>query len=381
MAVTDAPTPGLDAPSGTEVRRDISPAWRILLFTGRRFVSIAVAIVIAIYLTILIANMGGHMDEIRKAQIYETYNMFVSQDEEFRHLSGAEKRQLIEDMAQIQIQTLNLDQPFPIRSVRYLWNGLTLNLGRAESITSDSGSRQIRLILLGRLGPTLLLQSTSFLLIFVTALLLGLVLSRGYGSFFDRLVVALAPTSSAPPWFYGIFLILIFAALLGWLPFGGMVKAPPPANKWAYFASLMQHLILPVAATFISTIFAAIFSNRTFFLIYSSEDYVDMARAKGLSDRTIERRYILRPTLPTIITQFALAVIGLWIGSALTEQIFNWPGLGQLLLRAARLPDTPVIVANTIIYAYLLAITVLVLDIVYALVDPRVKVGAEDGMS
>ncbi len=141
--------------------------------------------------------------------------------------------------AQVQIRTLKLDQPFAIRSVRYLWNGLTSNLGYAESMTSDRGSRQVQHILLDRLGPTLLLQASASLLTFFTALFVGLALSRGYGSFFDRLVVALAPSSSAPAWFYGIFLILIFSALLGWLPFGGMVKAPPPADKWEYF--LQRH--------------------------------------------------------------------------------------------------------------------------------------------
>src|SRR5690606_29496306 len=133
---------------------------------------------------------------------------------------------------------------------------------------------------------------------------------------------------------------------------------------------------LPVAAVFTSTIFASIFSQRTFFLIYSSEDYVDMAKAKGLSDRAIERRYILRPTLPPIVTNLALSFITLWTGNVTLEQVFNWPGLGQLFWIASRAPDTPVIVANTIIYAYLLAITVLILDIVYAIVDPRVKVGS-----
>lgn len=377
MAVVHAPIPGLDAPVGVDAQRETSALARILLYTGKRLLSIVVAIVIAVYLTILIANLGGHMDVIRKAQIRENLGMWVNQAEEYRHLTGAQKRQLIEDLALIQEQTLKLDQPFAIRSFRYLWNGLTLNLGNAEMLTADSGSKQVQLILLGRLGPTLLLQASAFILIFGGALLLGLALSRGYGSFFDRLIVALAPTSSAPSWFYGIFLILLFSALFGWLPFGGMVKAPPPPNKWEYFLSLMKHLILPVGAIVTSAFFAEAFRNRTFFLIYSSEDYVDMAKAKGLSDRAIERRYILQPTLPTIITNFALSIIGLWLGSALLEEVFNWPGLGQLLLQAANGPDTPVIVASTIIYAYLLAITVFVLDVIYALVDPRVKVGAE----
>lgn len=83
---------------------------------------------------------------------------------------------------------------------------------------------------------------------------------------------------------------------------------------------------------------------------------------------------MLRPTLPTIITSFALLVINLWVGGIILETVFNWPGLGRLLFQAISLFDTPVIVASTVIYAYLLGVTVFLLDIIYALVDPRVKV-------
>jgi peptide/nickel transport system permease protein len=100
-----------------------------------------------------------------------------------------------------------------------------------------------------------------------------------------------------------------------------------------------------------------------------------MAKAKGLSSRQIERRYILRPTLPTIITNFALLLIALWTGGIVLETVFNWPGLGRLLFRAIGLFDTPVIVGSTVIYAYLLALTVFLLDFLYALVDPRIRVG------
>ncbi|MCA9874623.1 MAG: ABC transporter permease, partial [Anaerolineales bacterium] len=204
---------------------------------------------------------------------------------------------------------------------------------------------------------------------------LGLSLSRRYGSFFDKLVLGLAPTSAAPGWFYGLFLILIFAGLLHLLPFGGMVSAPPPDNPIDYALSLLEHMLLPVTATLISAIFLTIYNWRTFFLIYASEDYVEMAKAKGLPDGMIERRYVLRPTLPNIITSFALLLITLWTGAIILETVFNWPGIGQLYFKAIGVYDTPVILANTVVYAYLLAITVFLLDFLYALVDPRVRVG------
>ncbi len=159
--------------------------------------------------------------------------------------------------------------------------------------------------------------------------MIALFLSRRYGSWLDRLIVALAPTSAAPSWFYGVFLILIFAAILRWFPFGGMVQTPPPQGTLPYALSVLKHLVLPASSIVISAIFYSIYSWRTFFLIYSSEDYVEMAKAKGLTSAAIERRYILRPTLPTIITSFALTIISLWTGSIVLERVFNWPGLGS----------------------------------------------------
>ena len=225
------------------------------------------------------------------------------------------------------------------------------------------------------MAPTLLLMASGQLLLFFSGVSVALFLSRRYGSALDKFIIAMAPTSSAPAWFYGIFLILIFAAVLGWLPFGGMVDAPPPQTTLLRALSIGKHMILPVLALLISSIFSTSYSWRTFFLIYSSEDYVEMAKAKGLSDRAIERRYVLRPTLPTIVTSFALTLITLWVGAIVLETVFAWPGIGRLTQQAINLFDTPVIVANAVIYAYLLGVTVFLLDIIYSLVDPRVKLG------
>lgn len=348
---------------------------RVAKYTGLRSVTMMITIVIGVYLTILIANMGGYVDEIMRGNIQDNIANTLRNQESFQKLSPEAQQKLFQQEVLNEEKRLGLDQPFIIRSFAFLWDGLTLNLGRSLHMTSDTGSRTVRLIILERLGPTLLLMGTSQLLLFFTSVYLALMLSRKYGSFFDRIVIALSPTSSAPSWFYGIFFILLFAAVLRILPFGGMVSAPPPENSLEYALDVLKHLILPASALFVSLIFISIYNWRTFFLIFSSEDYVEMAKAKGLTDREIESRYILRPTLPTIITSFALTLIGLWTGAIITETVFIWPGLGRTLFTAVGLYDTPVIVGSTIIYAYLLAITVFLLDFVYALVDPRVKVG------
>ena len=350
---------------------------RVARYTLARLVTMAITVVIGLYLTILIANMGGYVDKIRMGQIREDVNQKVANNPQNRGLSIGVREKLINDEITLEAHRLGMDRPFIQRSFDFLWDAITLNLGRAQNMTSNSGSGSVRLIILERLPATLVLFGASDIILFILALVFALMLSRSYGSGFDKLSVALTPLSSAPGWFYGIFLILLFASVFHFLPFGGMVDAPPPDDKISYALSVLKHMILPVAAYSISSIFLSIFSWRTFFLIYSSEDYVDMAKAKGLTSRDINSRYILRTTLPTIITSFALLVISSWTGAPIFETIFSWPGLGRALYQAVGLFDTPVIVGETVIFAYLLAITVFLLDIVYAIVDPRVKIGGE----
>jgi peptide/nickel transport system permease protein len=356
-------------------RRARRQAWlRLLRYTGTKLLVLFFTVVAGVYITVLIANMGGYVDEIRRGAIRETVALELSVDEQFRNLPEERRTAIIEERIAIQERRYGLDQPFLIRSFTYLADAITLNLGFSEALSSDSGSRQVSNIILERLPSTLVLFGTANLLLFFVSLFFGLSLSRRYGSFLDKTVLALAPTSAAPGWFYGLFLILVFAGVLGLLPFGGMVKAPPPENDFEYAVSLMQHMALPVVAILLSSVFLTTYNWRTFFLIYASEDYVEMAKAKGLPDRMIERRYVMRPTLPNIVTSFALLLIALWTGAIILETVFNWPGIGQLYFRAIGVFDTPVILANTVLYAYLLAFTVFLLDFIYALVDPRVRV-------
>ena len=367
-----APKGAVQLRVGIRIPETLSRVLKYLLFRG---IALFVTVVIGVYLTVLIANMGGYLDTIRKAQIQEAVGVGVMNDPTLKGLPASEIRRVMDERIAIEMQSLNLDQPFALRSLNYLTDALTLNLGRAEFISSDSGSRQVRLILVERMPASLVLTGMSNLFLFFAAIFIALFLSRHYGSRLDRIVIAMAPSSSIPAWFYGIFLILFFASILHILPFGGMVDAPVPETLPAYIGSLLKHMILPVSALLIHSIFVSVYNWRTFFLIYSSEDYVDMAKAKGLTSRTIERRYILRPTLPPIVTSFAFTLVYLWQGAIILETVFAWPGLGRLLYQAINLFDVPVIVGNTVLIAYLLVTSVFLLDIIYALLDPRVKVG------
>lgn len=348
-------------------------------FTLKRAFSLFITVIIAVYITVLIANWGGQMDETRKSQIKYYVAITIYANPAYQGMPTSELQALVDQMSQLEFERQGLDRPFILRSFGYLKDAITLDLGRSENMTSDSGSREVSRILLERLPSTLVLVATADLLLFFVALFGALYLSRRYGSALDRTVIALAPTSAAPSWFYGLFLIMIFAAILRVLPWGGMVAAPPPPTNLGYALSLAKHLIMPVTAIVIGALFSSIYSWRTFFLIYSSEDYVELSRAKGLSSQDIERRYILRPTLPPIITSFLLMVITMWMGMIVLETVFGWPGIGRLFYQAIQLADTPVIVGAVVILGYLLAATVFLLDFIYAALDPRVRLGADGG--
>ena len=362
-------------PETEKKRLENSTLVRVVRYSAVRLLTLFVTVVIGIYLTIVIANMGGHVDDIMRGEIRDRINQQFAQNPAMQKMAPDQRRNLLEQSITLEERRVGLNQPIALRNATFLVNALSLNLGRAINMTSDSGSKEVRLIILGRLPATLLLMGTSELFLFFSSVLLALSLSRRYGSWWDKLTITLSPTSAVPPWFYGIFFILIFAAVLKILPFGGMTDSPPPSNPVDYALNVLKHLILPASSLVLSSFFLSIYNWRTFFLIYSSEDYVEMAKAKGLPARDVERRYILRPTLPTIITNFALTLIGVVGGAIITETVFLWPGLGRTTYQAIGLYDTPVIVGTTIVYAYLLAITVFLLDFVYALVDPRVKVG------
>jgi peptide/nickel transport system permease protein len=364
-------------PVVTPRKKSESAIARVTKYMAVRLVTMAFTVMVGLYLTILIANMGGYVDEIRRGDIREDVTLQVMNDPGNRNLTGDQRVKLIADRIVLEEKRLGMDKPFAVRSFAFLRDAVTLDLGFAEFINASNGSRSVKEIVLERLPSTLLLLGATNIILFFVTLFAALSLSRHYGSWLDRFVVATSPMSAAPAWFYGVFVIVIFAASLHVLPFGGMVDVPPPNNKVEYALSLLKHMILPTLALALNGAAFAIYNNRTFFLIYSSEDYVEMAKAKGLSAREVERKYILRPTLPTNITNFAFLLIGVIGGAPVFEGVFNWPGLGNTALVAAGLFDTPVVVGTTVIFAYLLAITVFLLDFVYALVDPRVKIGSE----
>lgn len=372
------------------------PALRLVKYLITRAITISITIVIGIFITVVIANKGGYIDAIVEEEISnQVFENWLS-NQYYLSLTDEKREQELEKLRAGLSKEFGLTlAPFP-KNLRYTLNVLTFQWGSVLNKQNiklikprlrERSFLQFRVtnIVLKNFPNTILLIASANLLVFILGLPLALILSRNYSNWIDRLFVILSPISSIPSWAHGIFLIIIFAIQLKWLPISGMVDVMPPNSTWGYIAVVLKHMALPVSAIFISLFFQCVYTWRTFFLIYSSEDYVELAKAKGIPDQMIERRYILRPTLPFIVTSFSVTLLGFWQTTTALEYIFGWPGIGMLYVEALgvhvtekRIIDAVLILGVVTIFAYLMGLTMLIMDATYALMDPRFNIGSDD---
>ena len=352
--------------------------FRVAQYTIVRGLSLALMVAIGIFLSIIVINYGGYIDRIAEANIDGAIMGFAMAGG-FRDVPEDQQEQVMADMHWQMEEAAGLHLPFLLRCARWWVDAVSFDFGEGQGVVMLSGPalehHAVRGIILERLPATLLLSGITNLLLFGASVYLALTLSRHYGSLLDKLTVALSPLSAAPNWIYGVILVVIFGAQLHWLPLSGMYDDLPPETSWGYVPIVLKHMVLPAAAIALSTFFQSVYAWRTFYVMQIEEDHVDMARAMGLPPAMVERRYILRPTLPFLLTSFTLMLITFWQSTIALETFFDWPGIGSLLLFAIRANNRGVTVGVIVMFAYLLAVTIFLLDVAYALVDPRVRLG------
>ena len=344
-------------------------------FIAKRALILTLTLMFSVYMTVVIANFGGYVDKLLRDQITFDVTTALSRDPNFAKLSQEERQKLIEQRIEARIRAAGLDKPFLERSLIQFTQALTLNLGRAAFLRSSSGSKAIADIIMERLPRTVLLFTLGTIMAAGIGIFLGLVQARKALSKFDRIMIVLEIfTYVQPAWFYGILFILIFAFYLRIFPSGGMVSIPAPTEPVAYFLDVLYHLALPLITWIFASFGYWAYTTRNIVLQTMEEDFVTAARAKGLPERIILWRYVLRPSSPPIITGVAFAIVFSWTGAIITETVFNWPGIGLLFWEAIAALDAPVIIGLTVILAYLIVLTVLALDIIYGILDPRLRV-------
>lgn len=351
--------------------------WRNLArYIAGRVLMLGVGVITAVYLTIIIANFGGYVDEIIASDLEFAIGMAVS-SENMPDLTADERETLYAQLLEQAKDARGLNDPLFIRSARWLGDGLRLDWGEVSGRAYQISSRRLSVseVILSNISRTLLVFGVANMLLFVGAVFTALALNRRHGSKVDRIFVLLSPLSSAPAWVYGVLLSTFFLRVFGFSTGGTFDTWYEGELRLSHITVILRHLILPFCALFLAGMFQTVVVWRSFFQVYSNEDYVDLAYAKGLSNGRIDRRYIMRPAMPALLTSFALLLAALWQEVIALEFFFNVQGIGRLFALALAAYDTPMIVAVVTVFAYLIALTVLVLDVCYAFLDPRIRVG------
>ncbi|MFO7712719.1 MAG: ABC transporter permease [Dehalococcoidia bacterium] len=327
-------------------------------FAFSRALVLLLVLIIGSYLMIAVMNLGGELDRIVEARVRHEIALEVARHPEFQNLSPDERQALADELVELELKRQGFDRPLVIRNFRHWWWAVSLDLGTVVTVIGERV--EIRTILADRSGPTFLLFGTAIVLVLFISFLVARIASRRPGSLLDRLVLRLAPISALPAWLFGIFLILIFASALHdtplALPWGGMT---PPGTQQGltpgYVLIVFRHMILPVSAILLGSIFAATYSWRTFFVGHSSDEHVEPAVSSESPGRAVDRSSFLRPTPPGIIKHFLVLAASVLMASIVVEILFNWPGLGRLLYQSVMMGDTAVMIGVLVIYGYVLA--------------------------
>jgi len=280
--------------------------------------------------------------------------------------SGATDAKFIE---QVRAQ-YGLDQPFLVQLATYIGKVLQLDLGYSYRQQSE-----VSRLILERLGPTLLLTLSAFFLSLVGGVFFGVLAGQRQGRWSD-LVISLSSLLlyATPVFWLGLMLVLIFSIQLEWLPAFGYADVRASSLSTAdYVLDVARHLVLPVVT--LSAIYMAVYTRlmRSSLIEVSHEDHVRTARAKGLNERQILTRHMLRNAAVPVVTFAGMQAGALIGGAVVVETVFSWPGLGRLTYDAVTARDYPVLLGLFLIMSILVIATNLLSDLLHRLIDPRIK--------
>ncbi len=263
--------------------------------------------------------------------------------------------------------SLGIDDPVHIRYFRWLAAMLQGNWGFSFVSRVD-----VDQLILQRLPVTLVVIGASQILALAIALPVGIMAATRPYSVFDQVANTLAFVGfSLPTFFTGLLLILLFSIHLDWLPF--VYRAQIDAAGWEWWWQHIKQSIMPIAVLGLFQGAAWTRFVRSAVLDVVRLDYVTTARAKGIPERRVISRHVVRNALIPVVTLVALQMPAVFGGAIVTEQIFRIPGIGSLLISAVLANDTPVIMAVTFVFACLVIFFNLLADVIYGWLDPRIS--------
>ena len=279
-----------------------------------------------------------------------------------------------EETLQKEVKRLNLDKPILVQYFSWGKSFLKGDLGYTSS------GEKVSVKLKERIPNTLLL---TFIVIFLTwsvGIPLGILAAMNKETAFDRLLTVLSSVGMAIPSFFFAILMLMFAVKTGWFPVGGLTSYNyNDMSVLGKFVDLAKHLVLPVTVLFAISLSGLQRQMRANMLEVLDSDYVKFARAKGLSEFKVIFKHALRNAINPMITLLGFEFAGLLSGAALTEYVFQYPGLGRLILEAVMKSDINLVMASLMMGTIMLVAGNLIADILLMLTDPRTRTAREGG--
>lgn len=264
---------------------------------------------------------------------------------------------------------MGLDQPVYVQLYRYVLQVLTGDLG--YSFVSNA---PVIDLIVDRLPATLLLMVSQLVLSILIGVWLGVVSARKPGSSVDNAITVFSLATFAIPVFWlGQMLILTAGYYLNWFPLQGMVNFRAGYTGWEHVLDVAYHMVLPVTAMTLLNLALIQRLTRASMIEVLGQDYIKVARAKGLSESSVLVRHALRNGLLPVVTVIGLEFRSLIAGAVLTETVFAWPGLGRLTFDAIGTRDYPLLMGMFIFMCALVIIGNLITDLLYALLDPRIR--------
>lgn len=262
-------------------------------------------------------------------------------------------------------QQYNLDKPVAVRYGLWLAGLLRGDLG-----VSTRTQQPVASLIAERIGPTLLLSGTSVLIAIIVAIPLGTMAAKKPYSLWDNASSVLCFVgSSIPNFFIALVLVYFISVKLGWLPATGMWSKTDPHT----LGNLLSHMVMPAFVLVIQTLANLLKQTRSAMLEVFSEEYIKTARSKGLPEGVVTIKHVLRNALIPIVTTLSLEIPFLVGGAAVTEQIFAWPGMGTLMVLSINQRDYNTIMGCTVVIAVCVLVVNLLLDVIYAFLDPRIR--------
>lgn len=269
-----------------------------------------------------------------------------------------------EAQRQARLKQYGLDQPVGQRYLTWLRGVVRGDLG-----SSINGGLDVSTLLRERLSRTLVLGISALVLAATLGVALGMIAALNSNRLADHLVSIISTLGmSIPNFWLGILLIIVFSVTLGSLPATAM-----PSSQQAPFLVWARHLVLPVSVLAFSLLPNVVRITRASFLDVLSSDYIRTARAKGLISRRVLLKHAMKNALVPVIAILGLITAVLFSGSVVIENVFGYAGLGRLAVDAARGRDYPVIMGVTLLAGSLVVVVNLITDILYALIDPRIR--------